>query len=218
MSPTFDAVDGSDRRSLLGAVASLVALAGCGAPGNDSADPTTAGADRTTPTTTATTTARADAGGVTDGEASGRSRTAATAEGSDPGADSTAATPELDLREANVTGVTVRPEDDGYVFDVTLYHDDDGEPGYANWWQVERLSGERIGRRELAHPHGTREFTRATLDPYPVPDGTACVVVRGHDGTHGYGGRAAVVALESGVVRFVNQGSGPASFGPGACP
>ncbi|MDY7081337.1 MAG: hypothetical protein SXQ77_02765, partial [Halobacteria archaeon] len=41
---------------------------------------------------------------------------------------------DLDLREANVVGVSFDVEDDVYNFDVTLYHDDDGESGYANWW------------------------------------------------------------------------------------
>jgi hypothetical protein len=44
------------------------------------------------------------------------------------------------------------------------------------------------------------------------------VVVRGHDQTHGYGGRAALVALDSGATRFVEQGSEPRSFSAGDCP
>jgi hypothetical protein len=112
---------------------------------------------------------------------------------------------DLDLREANVVGVRVERRDDGHRFDVTLHHDDDGEAGYANWWQVETLGGDRLGRRELAHPHGTREFTRSAT--VPIPDGTACVVVRGHDRTHGYGGRAMVMDVETGTTRVVRQGS-----------
>lgn len=129
---------------------------------------------------------------------------------------STTTTATLDLREANVTDVAVRTEGDGYVFDVTLHHDDDGEPGYADWWQIETLAGDRIGRRDLAHPHGTRPFTRSNFDPY-VTD-AACVVVRGHDQTHGYGGRAALVALASGRVRAVDQGPDPQSFTTADCP
>ncbi len=114
-------------------------------------------------------------------------------------------TEELDLREANVTAVAVERTDDGYQFDVTLYHDDDGEDGFANWWQVETLDGARLGRRRLLHAHGTREFTRSTN--VPVPEGIAYVVVRGHDQTHGYGGQAMVVNLESGDAEPVRQGS-----------
>jgi hypothetical protein len=111
---------------------------------------------------------------------------------------------ELDLREANVTAVDVERTDDGYRFDVTLYHDDDGETGYANWWQVETLDGQRLGRRRLLHAHGTREFTRST--DVPVPDGITYVVVRGHDQVHGYGGQAMVLNLETGATEPVAQG------------
>lgn len=124
----------------------------------------------------------------------------------------------LDLREANVTGVSISDAgSDGTVeFDVTLHHDDDGEEGYANWWQVERLDGTRLGRRDLRHAHGTREFTRsATVE---VPEDVTCVVVRGHDQTHEYGGRAALMNLESGEVGFVDQGPEPRSFSESDCP
>jgi len=54
-----------------------------------------------------------------------------------------------------VTGVAWDGDPGGDVrFEVTLYHDD-GEHGYANWWQVESLDGERLGRRDLLHAHGT---------------------------------------------------------------
>jgi hypothetical protein len=116
--------------------------------------------------------------------------------------------PDLDLREANVVGVAVESVGDGeYRFDVTLYHDDEGEDGYANWWQVETRAGERLGRRELAHAHGTREFTRSAT--VAVPDDAWPVVVRGHDRTHGYGGRAALVGAD-GTVCPVEQGTDPA--------
>jgi hypothetical protein len=120
-----------------------------------------------------------------------------------------------DLREANVVGVAVAASGDGHRFDVTLHHDDAGEDGYADRWVVEALDGTELGRRELAHPHGTREFTRsATVDLR----GETCVVVRGHDRTHGYGGRAALVDAATGAVRVVAQGPAPRSFGPGDCP
>ncbi len=97
-----------------------------------------------------------------------------------------------------------------YKFNVTLYHDDDGEDGYANWWQVETLEGERLGRRDLLHAHGTKEFTRS--ETITVPGGTRYVVVRGHGETHGYGGRAAIVDLDLEEVEFLDQGSEPKDF------
>jgi hypothetical protein len=123
---------------------------------------------------------------------------------------------ELDLREANVVGATADRRDGEVRFDVTLHHDDDGEDGYANWWQVETLEGERLGRRDLLHAHGTREFTRsATVD---VPGSVDCVVVRGHDRTHGYGGRAMLVNVTTDAVRAVGQGSERQPMADRTCP
>jgi hypothetical protein len=123
---------------------------------------------------------------------------------------------DLDLREANVVDVAVESTDAGYAFDVTLHHDDEGEEGYANWWQVERLDGTRIGRRELLHAHAEQPFTRS--ETVEVPDGVTCVVVRGHDETHGYGGVAAAVDLDAGSVRRVDQGPDPRAFDASDCP
>lgn len=117
---------------------------------------------------------------------------------------------ELDLREANVVGVEIKPDDGESRFAVTLLHDDDGEEGYANWWQVETRDGESLGRRELLHAHGTREFTRSKT--ISIPDSVSDVVVRGHDQTHGYGGQAMIVTLATGQTEAVQQGSDPDSF------
>ena len=111
----------------------------------------------------------------------------------------------LDLREANVVGVSVEAVDDGHRFDVTLHHDDDGEDGYADRWQVERLDGTVLGRRELLHAHSTRPFTRS--ETVEIPAAVTCVVVRGHDQTHGYGGQAMLVDVDSGATRAIEQGT-----------
>jgi hypothetical protein len=141
----------------------------------------------------------------------GGSGSAPTGDGSVP-ADS-----ELDLREANVTAVEI--EDVGgtdYRFDVTLYHDDDGEDGYADWWQVATLDGERLGRRELSHAHSTEPFTRS--DTVSVPDGVSCVVVRGHDQTHGYGGQAMAVSVSDGQTTTIQQGADRQAVDESDCP
>jgi hypothetical protein len=160
--------------------------------------------------------------------------TTAESGGTDPtatGAVTASGDADLDLREANVVAVVglrptargawllavvVEEKSEGYRFDVTLHHDDGGEDGYANWWQVETRGGERLGRRELAHPHGTREFTRSAT--VAVPEDTICVVVRGHDETHGYGGRAVLVNVETGATTAVRQGSDRVSMAGRACP
>ena len=46
----------------------------------------------------------------------------------------------------------------------------------------------------------------------------SCVVVRGGDQTHGYGGRAVVVNLDTGETRGFLQGEEPSSFDEGDCP
>lgn len=179
------------RETLLG-VGGLVAAAGCtdaGSGGEDTPPPATEQpSDETASTDTTPTTTP---GSPTD----------------DP----------LDLREANVMAVDWDGEAGGDVeFSVTLYHDDEGEDGYANWWQVETLDGEQLGRRDLLHAHGTREFTRS--GSYAVPAEVDCVVVRGHDQTHGYGGRIVVATLAEGVTRGIQQGPDPRSVSAVECP
>ncbi|EMA22763.1 hypothetical protein [Haloarcula amylolytica] len=142
---------------------------------------------------------------------------AATATDQESTAGQTETATELDLREANVVGVELTDESGGdYRFDVTLYHDDDGEDGYANWWQVETLAGDRLGRRDLRHAHSTDPFTRS--ETLPVPDEVACVVVRGHDQTHGYGGQAMTVTVPDGETRAVEQGAERQSVSESDCP
>lgn len=130
---------------------------------------------------------------------------------------STSRADDLDLREANVVGVAIEFEGDGsYRFEVTLYHDDDGEDGYANWWQVERSDGTQLGRRTLRHAHSTAPFTRSTT--VEIPGDVDRVVVRGHDQKHDYGGQAAVVSLDDGEAQFVRQGSQRDRIGSGMVP
>jgi hypothetical protein len=125
-------------------------------------------------------------------------------------------TGDIDLGEANVVGVAYQTESGEYDLDVTLHHDDDGEDGYADWWQVERLDGTRLARRDLAHPHSSEPFTRSTR--VAVPADVTCVVVRGHDQTHGYGGIAMLVNLDSGKIREARQGSERRTFTAEDCP
>ncbi|EMA02051.1 hypothetical protein SAMN05443574_11173 [Haloarcula vallismortis] len=181
------------RRTLYTLSAALSTLAGCAQFEVESGAETEQSDGAANEPTATVTAAETDAATSTD-------------RGSTTGQTEAATDAEPDLREANVVGVAITNESGGdYRFDVTLYHDDDGEDGYANWWQVETLGGDRLGRRDLAHAHSTAPFTRSEM--IPVPDDTACVVVRGHDQTHGYGGQAMTVAIPSGATRAIQQGS-----------
>jgi len=161
----------------------------------------------------------ADADNVTDGaadETTGNTTNETQTDETETETDAGTTDEDLDLREANVVAVTFTEEGDGtHNFDVTLYHDDDGEEGYANWWQVESLEGDCLGRRVLTHAHGTQRFTRS--ETVETGDRT-CVVVRGHDQTHGYGGRAVLVDLGTAETRGVLQGEEPSPFDEGDCP
>jgi hypothetical protein len=124
---------------------------------------------------------------------------------------------DLDLREANVVGVEFDDGDGSYDFTVSLRHDDAGEAGYADWWQVERLDGTQLGRRDLLHAHENEQpFDRS--ETIEVPADVTCVVVRGHDETHGYGGRAVVVNLDAGAQNAIRQGSDRQSVTETECP
>lgn len=182
----------SYRRSVLATfgIGTVAALSGC--LGGDGGPST--GNDAATTATTTSSEAGASSAGTTTGTSS-------------PSGSSGS----LDLREANVVGVEIERNGDSYTFDVTLHHDDVGESGYANWWQVETLDGEKLGRRELLHAHGSDPFTRS--DTIEIPEDVSTVVVRGHDDVHGYGGQTMVVTPRSGETRAVRQGPEPRSFG-----
>jgi hypothetical protein len=150
-----------------------------------------------------------------DGSASGTPTSDSTTASAD--AVETTMADDLDLREANVTDVAIEARGENtYRFDVTLFHDDDGEAEYANWWQVEDLEGNQLGRRTLLHAHSTDPFTRS--ETVEIPADVDCVVVRGHDQIHGYGGQAMLVDVETGTPRAVRQGVDPQSFEQSDCP
>jgi len=193
------------RRLLAGAASVFVggALAGCSEQSNgaDSGEGPTGSEAGSTSETGPTT--------ITDGP------TSETGSVDDDDSESTDES-SLDFREANVVGVSLEGEAGSYTFDVTLHHDDAGEDGYANWWQVERLDGTRLGRRELLHAHSEQPFTRS--ETIEIPEDVTCVVVRGHDQTHGYGGRLLLVNLDTAATRAVDQGADRQGVDEADCP
>ena len=157
-----------------------------------------------------------DAGGTDDGVTSagdyggGTGDAKTPSEGTSGGTDGGAETEDLDPREANVVDVSFEPTDGAYRFDVTLSPADGSEESYTDWWQVETLSGETLGRRKLQRSRGNEPFTSSkTIE---VPDDVNCVVVRGHDQTHEYGGQVVIINLRTGGRTALGQGSSKESF------
>ncbi|PSP15278.1 hypothetical protein BRC62_07945 [Halobacteriales archaeon QH_10_67_13] len=64
-------------------------------------------------------------------------------------------------------------------------------------------------------PHARQPFTRSAT----IEVGSAsCVVVRGHDQTHGFGGRAVLFDLDSEAAESIAQGTAPRPFNSTDCP
>ena len=202
----------TSRRRLLSGLASVSGaglLAGCsgGSEGSGGDGGSTSGSADASDTDEPGDTSGTDdpTSDASDGGSSTAVPEASDDSGSTPKETDSPTEPALDLREANVVDVAFEADGGRYTFDVSLHHDDDGEDGYANWWQVERLDGTRLGRRELLHAHSRQPFTRS--ETVEIPSEVTCVAVRGHDRTHGYGGRMMLVDLASGATRAVEQGA-----------
>ena len=75
---------------------------------------------------------------------------------------------------AHVTAVTMS----GDSISVTIQHPDTGWDHYADGWEVLDADGNRIGFRELAHPHVNEQpFTRSTSG-VAIPNGATSVFIR----------------------------------------
>lgn len=99
--------------------------------------------------------------------------------------------------EADVVGVTYEQANDGsYSFHVTVRHGDTGWEHYADKWQVVGPGGTVLGERVLLHPHVDEQpFTRSQSG-IVIPGDVNEVVVRAHDGVHGWGGMEVTVPLK----------------------
>jgi len=86
-----------------------------------------------------------------------------------------------------VAGATASQGAGGWTFTVSVRHADTGWDHYADGWEVLDGEGERLGYRELLHPHENEQpFTRS-LSGVEIPEGTASVTIRAHDSEHGWG-------------------------------
>ena len=69
---------------------------------------------------------------------------------------------------------------------VTLNHPDTGWDHYADGWEVLDADGNRLGIRELAHPHVTEmPFTRS-LSGVEIPEGATVIFVRARCNVDGW--------------------------------
>ncbi|MDP5085064.1 MAG: hypothetical protein NWQ23_06550 [Yoonia sp.] len=74
----------------------------------------------------------------------------------------------------------------GDTFNVTLSHPDTGWDHYADGWEVLDADGNRLGFRELFHPHVNEQpFTRA-LSGVLVPQDLTVVYVRARCNVDGW--------------------------------
>lgn len=94
--------------------------------------------------------------------------------------------------------IAVKAEKVGMVwnFHVTLAHPDVGWDHYADGWEVLDARGNRLGYRELLHPHVTEQpFTRA-LSGIAIADGTREVFIRARCSQDGWSDARTRVALD----------------------
>ncbi len=96
-----------------------------------------------------------------------------------------------------VSASAVCHQDSTCDFTVTVRHEDSGWDHYANQWEILSLNEEPLGVRVLHHPHVNEQpFTRS-LTGVSIPPSLKKVKIRARDSVHGYGGKEAIVELES---------------------
>lgn len=97
--------------------------------------------------------------------------------------------------DPQVIRATASRSDMGWRFDVTLRHDDAGWDHYADGWEIVDAVGNRLGYRELYHPHVDEQpFTRS-LSGVMVPDGVREVYVRARCSVKNWSGELVAIAL-----------------------
>jgi hypothetical protein len=84
---------------------------------------------------------------------------------------------------------------ESWRFDVTILHPDTGWDHYADGWEVLDAAGNRLGFRELLHPHETEQpFTRS-LTGVVLPEGTHEVQIRARCSVDGWNATTTTVVL-----------------------
>jgi len=103
---------------------------------------------------------------------------------------------DLDLDYAHVFEVIAEKQAEGWRFDVTVRHSDEGWDHYADLWVVvDPETGEEYGRKVLAHPHVSEQpFTRSQSG-ITIPDDVSSVLVKAACNVHGFGGTEMLVEM-----------------------
>ena len=98
--------------------------------------------------------------------------------------------------EADVVSATIKETAPGvYTISATVRHGDEGWDHYADGWEVVGPNGKLISKRVLAHPHVNEQpFTRSKTG-IRIPSSVTEVVIRAHDGVHGYGGETVTLQV-----------------------
>jgi len=101
------------------------------------------------------------------------------------------------LSFAQVKDVLATQESSGsWCFGTSVRHNDQGWEHYADGWEVMDLEGNRLGYRQLAHPHVNEQpFTRSQCN-IEIPSKITKVIVRAKCNKHGFGGKSFLVDLK----------------------
>ncbi|WP_330165822.1 hypothetical protein [Seohaeicola saemankumensis] len=84
----------------------------------------------------------------------------------------------------------------GWRFEVTISHPDSGWDHFADGWEIQDSQGNRLGWRQLLHPHVNEQpFTRS-LNNVMIPDGTKEVFIRTRCARDGWSDQITRVVLE----------------------
>ena len=95
-----------------------------------------------------------------------------------------------------VEDATARQSGDSWTISVTLSHPDTGWDHYADGWEVLTPDGQRLGFRELLHPHVNEQpFTRS-LSGVSIPDDLTQVLIRARDNVDGWADATFELPLE----------------------
>ncbi|WP_136636156.1 hypothetical protein [Pseudooceanicola onchidii] len=95
-----------------------------------------------------------------------------------------------------IVGATAERSGMGWKISVTLMHGDESWENFADGWEVLDMAGNRLGFRELMHPHTPdRPFTRS-LPSVMIPDGTRKVQIRARCKADGWGDQVYLLKLK----------------------